>query len=123
MDAVNLGGRPSLYDKKYCQMLEEHMSKGLSYETFGASIGVCRQTVFNWEKNQEFLDAKKRAFDACQLFWEGIGVEGIWNHPNEKVLNTGNYVFQMKNRFKWTDRVEVQGSGDEDKPLVLSYKK
>jgi hypothetical protein len=115
-------GRPSKYDEKFCQMLIDHMAKGLSYETFGPSINVAQSTVELWEKHPEFSGAKKEAFGKCRLFWESIGIEGIWNEKDGRVLNTGNYVFQMKNRFKWTDRVEVQGSGDESKPLVLAYK-
>jgi hypothetical protein len=115
-------GRPTKYDAKYCQQLIEHMAKGYSYETFGASINVAQSTVKLWENNQEFSAAKKEAFDKCRFFWESIGIQGIWSHKDGPTLNTGNYVFQMKNRFKWTDRVEVQGSGDETKPLVLAYK-
>lgn len=117
-------GRPTKYKEEFCERLIEHMSRGLSFETFGASIGVSREVAFNWVKvHPDFLNAKKEAFDRCQLFWENIGVEGIWNQPNGKILNTGNYVFQMKNRFKWTDRVEVSGVEDaEVKPIVLAYK-
>jgi hypothetical protein len=117
-------GRPTKYSSDYCEMLINHMSKGKSYETFGITIGVSKQTLYDWEKvNPDFLDAKKLAFDACLSFWEDMGIEGCWNKPGEKTLNTGVWVFNMKNRFKWTDRVEVQGSGDDEKPLVLAYKK
>lgn len=115
----NPEGRPSLYKPEYCEKLIEHMSSGLSFETFGASIDVCRATVFNWvNEHPEFLDAKKKAFDKCQIFWEKIGVEGIWD-TKEKSLNTGNYVFQMKNRFKWNDRVEH--SFEDVKPILFAY--
>lgn len=119
-EPANKVGRPTDYRPEYCGRLIDHMSKGLSYETFGALIDVSKQTIYDWEARfPEFLDAKKTAFTKCQLFWENIGVEGIWNYPNEKTLNTGNYVFQMKNRFKWTDRVDVtehkpQTTGLED---------
>lgn len=102
-------GRPTSYRPEYCGILIDHMSKGLSFETFGARIGVSRDTAFEWvHKFPEFSDAKKEAFDKCQLFWEEIGIEGIWNYPDQRTLNTGNYVFQMKNRFKWNDRIVVE---------------
>lgn len=113
-------GQPTKYREEYCQLLIEHMSAGYSYETFGATIDVARSTVFNWEEQfPEFLDAKRKAFDKCQQFWETIGIQGIWNEPNGRTLNTGNYCFQMKNRFKWSDRVEL--SGDDEKPIMLGY--
>jgi DNA-binding XRE family transcriptional regulator len=114
------GGRPTLYKPEYCKALVEHMSKGFSYETFGAVVNVSKQTMYDWEeKHPEYVDAKKEAFLKCQLFWENIGIEGIWNEPNGRTLNTGNYCFQMKNRFKWSDRVEL--SGDDMKPILLGY--
>jgi hypothetical protein len=113
-------GRPTKYDPKYCQMLIEHMAKGLSYETFGASIKVAQSTVERWEQHEEFSGAKKEAFDRCRLFWENVGINGLWNHKDGPSLNTGNYVFQMKNRFKWTDRLDTNTnhSGKIDIPAI-----
>lgn len=106
------GGRPTDYRPEYCEALVEHMASGLSYETFSATIGTCRASLYVWEKaHPEFLDAKKRGFEVCQIFWEKLGIKHIVNKSSKEEgsesLNTGVYVFQMKNRFKWTDRVEV----------------
>lgn len=125
-------GQPTKYRPEYCQMLVDHMTKGFSYETFGSTIGVARATVFNWEKdNPQFLDAKKRAFDNCQLFWEKIGIDNIVSLSKNvregnvsksvtKTLNTGAWIFNMKNRFRWTDRMEVT-SNDEPTPIIVGY--
>jgi hypothetical protein len=114
-------GRPTKYKPEYCQMLVEHMAKGLSLEAFAGVVKVNQDTVHEWVKaHPEFSEAKKDGLAASLLFWENIGIEGIWN-TREKMLNTGNYVFQMKNRFKWNDRIVVEG-GEESKPLVLKYK-
>lgn len=124
-------GRPSKYDPKFCQMLIDHMAKGYSYETFGALINVAQSNVANWEsKHPEFQEAKREAFGKCRLFWESLGINYIINvserdpdgYSKSTTLNNAAWIFNMKNRFKWTDRVEVQGSGDETKPLVLAYK-
>jgi len=33
------------------------------------------------------------------------------------------WIFDLKNRFHWKDKVEVSGSSDEEaKPLILAYK-
>ena len=116
-------GRPTKFKEEYCQMLIEHMALGFSFESFAGLISVNQDTLHEWCKvHAIFSEAKKLAFAKCQLFWEAIGMEGLWS-TKERSLNTGNYVFQMKNRFKWTDRVEVAAPEDpERKPLVLAYK-
>lgn len=133
MDGQARPGQPTKYRPEYCQMLIDHMAKGFSYETFGATIGVARATVFNWEKdNPQFLDAKKNAFDLCQIFWEKIGIDHIVSVSKNvrqgnvsksvtKNLNTGAWIFNMKNRFKWTDRVEVEQIGTQNPIVQLAY--
>lgn len=130
LEAVRTG-RPTEYLPEFCNKLQDHMAQGFSYETFGATIGVCRATVYSWEKVfPEFLDAKRNAFDLCQLFWERLGVENIittnefekegnFSRSTSKSLNTGAWVFNMKNRFGWKDKLEV--SGDEKAPIKLAY--
>lgn len=102
-------GRPTKYKKEFCQMLIDHMCLGLSYETFGAVINVSREVLYVWEKkHEEFLHAKRLAFDRCQLFWEKQGVRGLWAAPYEANLNYGVWAFNMKNRFGWRDKVEQE---------------
>ncbi len=112
------GGRPTKYKKKYCEMLFKHMSDGYSYETFSAVLGVCRQTMYDWEKKHpEFLDTKKRAFDACQLTWEKIGVaQSVGNTKHGKGA-PASWIFNMKNRFGWKSQdnkidITVRGFAD-----------
>lgn len=125
-------GRPSKYDPKFCDMLIEHMAEGYSFETFAAKIDVNQDTLHEWAKvHKDFSESKKIAFAKCQIFWERLGINHILNSSEKDEmgnsrsvsLNTGAWIFNMKNRFKWTDRVEVQGSGDDTKPLILAYKK
>jgi hypothetical protein len=118
---VNPVGRPTKYKKEYCDMLIGHMKSGLSYETFGASIDVDRATVYNWEKsNPEFLDAKKRAFDQCQLYWEKAGNAGLYMGGKDNPFNATVWIFNMKNRFNWMDKKEQTHSiSEETKKLVI----
>ena len=94
-------GRPTKYKKAYCNKLVEHMKQGYSYETFGVTIGVSKQTVYDWEKHEEFLDSKKRAFAECQLFWEKMGIHGAAGRL--KRFNSTAYIYNMKNRFRKSD--------------------
>jgi hypothetical protein len=116
-------GHPTTYKPEYCQALIDFMSKGYSFEAFAGNIDTHKDTLYQWCKvHPEFSDAKRLAFAKCQVFWEEIGLRGIWTEEGGPKLNTGNYIFQMKNRFKWTDRVEVSGSEDSEiKPIVLQY--
>lgn len=109
-----MAGQPTLYKEDYCRMLIEHMSEGLSYETFAAKIGTCRATLYNWEKEHpEFLDTKKKALEISQLWWEMAGVNGLYTiveHGEngeksiiEKKINQAMWIFNMKARFRWQD--------------------
>ena len=131
-----MAGAPTLYRTEYCTMLIEHMSKGLSYETFAAKIGTCRATLYNWEKEfPEFLDTKKLAQDICQLWWESAGVNGLYTiveHGEggektiiEKKINQAMWIFNMKARFRWRDDEpkEEQRSLPERQALTLEDKK
>lgn len=111
-------GRPSLYKVEYCEMLVAHMKKGKSFDTFGIEIGVHPDTVDDWAglevveingtkverpRHPEFLRAKKEGFKASLKYWESLGVDLITGKIKGKAAV---WIFTMKNRFKWTDRVE-----------------
>lgn len=100
-------GRPSKYDPKYCEMLMEHMKDGLSFLSFAGVVGICFDTLYEWEKQHpEFSEAKKR----------GVAMSLVWD---EKLLNKGTlgqqrgynaaaHKWKMTNRYKWSDRSEVE---------------
>ena len=93
-------GRPSKYLKKYDEMLLKHMSQGFSYESFAGSIGVCRDTLYEWEsKHPNFSDTKKRAIDACLFHWEQMGMQILRGKGSPPV-----WIFSMKARFGWSDQ-------------------
>ena len=111
-------GRPTKYKPEYCQMLIDHMAKGKSYETFGYSVGVDRATVYNWEKHPEFLDAKKKAFDASYAFWEEAGLAGMFMGGKDNPFNSTVWIFNMKNRFNWKDKPEDKEEKKEIKVVL-----
>ncbi len=98
-------GRPSKYDPSYCDKLIEHMTGGLSFESFGGVVGVNRDTLYAWSKEHpDFKESKALATQAGRLFWERLGVDGVWNEPQRKTLNATVWIFNMKNRFGWRDK-------------------
>ena len=103
--------RPTKYKLEYCQKLIDHMSMGFSYDTFGPSIGVCVRVASLWEKKHpEFLLAKQEAMGQCLLFWERMGIHGAAGKlPG---FNATAFIFNMKNRFNWSDRTDLRISAD-----------
>lgn len=120
-------GRPTKYKKEYCELLIEHMTKGLSFESFGGVIGTHKKCLYDWaEKYPEFSYAKELGTEKSRLFWEEQGVEGLWvtterngNIVKTKSMNAAVWRMNMMNRFRWSDKVdqETQVSGK----LTLSY--
>ena len=125
-------GQPTKYKPEYCQKLIDHMATGLSYETFGAVIDVATSTIYLWEdEHPEFSEAKKIAFNKCRIWWESHATDYLVNSPNGKSLNASIWIFNMKNRFKWTDRqdifqattnVNAEAKGEESKELIEEFR-
>lgn len=114
MAKKNPPGHPPQYKPEYCQMLIDHMSEGLSFESFAAKIDKCKQTIYVWtKKHSDFAEAKEIAFAKCQLFWESQGIDGLYSTTEmdedgkpvkSKSINATVWIFNMKNRFKWRDK-------------------
>ena len=107
-------GRPTDYKPEYCEQLVEHMAKGLTFESFAGVIDTHRGTLYDWKNaHPEFADAHKKAIEKSMLFWDNLGVLGVVGKVEG--FNTAAWIFNMKNRHKWTDRQEV--TGDAQAPL------
>jgi hypothetical protein len=113
-------GRPTKYKPEYCQQLIEHMSQGLSFETFAAVIDVNDDTLYEWAKvHPEFSDAKKRAFGKCKILWEKMGIAGATGKIRN--FNAAAWIFNMKNRFGWKT-VETPEFDGQPKSIVIGYR-
>ena len=103
-------GRPTNYKEEYCDIIVEEMAKGLSFEASGGDkrIAVSKDTLYQWlKKYPAFSDAKKKGENLCLNFWERIGIgRALGKVPKGCAAS---YIFNMKNRFLWRDRLEVNG--------------
>jgi transposase len=110
--------RPSKYKPEYCEKLIEFMAVGFSFEAFAGEVKVAKQTIYTWlEMHEEFRNAKQIADSRNRRFWEGAGLEGMWN----KNFNPVVWIFNMKNRFQWQDRHEIQHElGENAQKLMIS---
>jgi hypothetical protein len=97
------------FKPEYCEQLIDHMAEGYSFEAFCGKIGVAKQTAYTWVKQHaEFAEAKEIGFEKNRLFWEHKGIEGLWGDKDSR-FNSTVWVFNMKNRHGWRDRVEMLG--------------
>jgi len=121
-----MAGHPPDYREEYCEMLVEHMRNGDSYESFSTIVGSCRATLYNWEKQfPEFLDAKKKAMELCQYWWEQQGKDGLWNDGDKvsKKINPAMWIFTMKARFRYRDDDPKANELQEREVLTIEDKK
>ena len=100
-------GRLTKYKPEYCEELVDHMTDGLSFESFGGKIGVTEHTLFNWEKkHKKFLQSHKKGTLKCLLHWEEMGHDMALTGQGSPVM----WIFNMKNRFRkqgWSDKSEI----------------
>ena len=123
-------GRPTKYRKEYCSKLIEHVSGGLSFDSFAGIIGVSRDSIYTWaQKYPEFADSKRIAEAKGLAFWERVGRAGILDKldtitgkPGAK-FNHIAWIFLMKNRYSWRDNMQVSHvESGEIKKIEVSYK-
>ena len=110
-------GRKTKYKSDYCMLLREHMQSGFSYEAFAGKIGIAIETLYNWEKKQpDFLEAKKIAVNEARYTWERLGIAGMTG----KIIgfNATVWIFNMKNRFGWRDKRDIEHSTPEGQALA-----
>jgi len=122
---MSKNGRPSKYRPEYDEQLINHMASGLSYLSFAGEIGVCEDTLFEWEKHHvSFSESKRLGFAKNRNWWEKMGNAHI-THVDSKFesspkLNSTVFIFNMKNRFpkEWRDRTEVKSTVKIDSEAV-----
>jgi len=128
-------GAPSKYKPEYCEKLIEHMSKGYSFDSFGAVVDVCEDTLYEWKKvHLNFSDSYKKGRTLSLYEWEKMGIHATQGKPflykrkiaskdqagnavvkeveEQGSFNATTWIFNMKNRFGWKDRTD-HTSGDE----------
>jgi hypothetical protein len=110
-------GRPLKYKQEFCDLLIEHLSRGLSYESFAADLDVTRDCLYKWEKQYpDFLYAKKVGQEKMTKFYEQMGIALM---TGKLKGNVTAWIFLCKNKIGYADKTEI--TGNTDKPLTLKY--
>lgn len=101
-------GRPTLYEKRYCEEIVAFMGRGYSKTAFAGEIGVCHDTIVEWAKRHpEFSEAVKRGQAARTKCLEETLIAG---ETGPKVTA---HIFALKNAApdEWKDKVSQELSG------------
>ncbi len=121
------GGSVTHYQKKYCEMLIEHMSKGFSFSSFGADINTCAKTLNNWvNEYPEFGMARRIGHEKAKKYIESIAnmkMRGVENAKfSAKKSDTALIIFFLKTRFRdeYSERFEVDHTS-AGKSITLKY--
>jgi hypothetical protein len=100
------------YQKKYCQMLHDHMANGYSFCSFACVIGITVKTLMDWEKEHpDFADARAMGQTYSYYFWQKLGMAGV--QGKIKGFNANAWIFTMKNRFDWRENKEIIRANEE----------
>ena len=107
------------YRDEYDQMLISHMSKGMSFMSFGGVVNAGRATMYEWcGRYPKFKEAKQVGELKCQQWMEqrlaikisGQDVKGI----DTKKIDTTALIFALKTRFHKTygEKTETEHKGE-----------
>ena len=111
------------YKPDYCARLVKHMSEGYSFASFAGTLGVNRDTLYEWvKKYPDFKEAKAIGTEASKFFWEKIGINLATGLSKGNVIS---WIFNMKNRFpdEWKDKVEDPQEAEIVREVSVKYGK
>lgn len=113
-------GRPSKYKPEMIDTVIGLMSEGASKYEVAAEIGIHYDTLTQWQNPEspqyikDFSDAIKKGESLSRAWWERNGRKNLEN----KEFNYTGWYMNMKNRFKWADKQEVEHTGRDGGPIV-----
>ena len=101
---VGKRGRPTKYNAKLCKILPVMFASGESVSEVCAELGIAKDTFYNWVKlHPDFSDSYKKGIELSEAWWTKLGRRGAMGVDK---VQPATWIFNMKNRFGWTDRVE-----------------
>ena len=110
-------GRPPFkVDKAMLKKVRALAARGLTQKQIGDAIGISHQTMAKYKnKNIEFTEAIKEG--------QAQGLAEISNalFQTAKDGNVAAQIFYMKNRGGWTDKQEVEHSGNAIGGLTIEF--
>lgn len=101
-------GRPSGYTRDHIPKVLALMAKGASIVEVAAELKVSKNTIYEWRKQHvEFAEAIEQGVELSQAWWEKVARQNVLEGKSGKRINGFVWALNMKNRFGWTDRRDV----------------
>ena len=99
------------------------MTKGFSKEAVAGHLHIAKDTLYNWEKKHPlFSDALKVGVELSRLHWEGVAVDyKTFTQKSGKRIEASTWIFNMKNRFSWKDKQEVELANKENETFSFAF--
>jgi len=114
-------GRPTKYKEEYCELLINHMSSGLSFESFAGVVLVNQDTLHEWcKKHKNFSEAKKMGRSRGCLAYEKLILAAAQGQVQN--FNSTAAIWFGKNVHGWRDKIEADIKSDGFK-ISLDYGK
>lgn len=106
----------SKYNPKICKTLPSMFKNGESIIEVAKALGICRQTFYDWSnKYPEFKAAVDEGLSLSEAWWCTLGRAGAMG---KVTINATVWIFNMKNRFKWTNRQENTHQDPDGNPII-----
>lgn len=108
-----MAGRPRKYNNieemeqtinKYFKYCDEN-KKPYTVSGLANALDLTRQSLLNYEENDEFFDTIKRAKSKIEQFAEECLFVGS---------NTAGVIFNLKNNYNWKDKQEIEANIESD---------
>lgn len=89
-----------------CDRVIDLMCDGASKVEVCADLDICYETFQRWqEEHAQFSESVKKGEMLSQAWWEKLGRQGASAAVD---INPTTWIFNMKNRFSWSDKQEVK---------------
>ena len=87
----------------------ELAKKGKGLLHMAQAMGMARSTLYKkLDDDKDFSDTMALIKQEYEIWWENTGQEGMFMGGKDNPFNGALWSFNMKNRFGWTDKQEVQ---------------
>ncbi len=107
MAKKKIGRPPFKIDKEVLRKVEGYASRGMNQDQVADALGINRKTLMKYKQiNSDFMDAMKVG--------QAKGIAQVTNALFEQSQkgNTSAAIFYLKNRAGWTDKQDVELSGE-----------
>ncbi|WP_263082130.1 hypothetical protein [Endozoicomonas sp. Mp262] len=93
------------------------MADGYSRKATAKELGIDYKTFLAYmDRHDEFREAVEEGDSLAEVYWQQKYEDGALG--KNKDVNASMMIFYMKNRFKWTDRMEQQVTTDVQLPTL-----